>query len=326
MKTKKLFTSGALAAAVLALAGSAPRIQGQIIITNTFDFTFATGGATSPFNSTWVYWYNSPGGNAKILVDPTHDAQNNPSSGSLKVVSPLAGSTQDVFFGTFASNINNSYDFSVQANTAYYTNASFDILVAPGTPLSSGGNYGAIEVGFITSTYGQDWITAGTVTIPASASTSWYHVSVPIDQTQAFGDVPGITLGINSFGGYPLFTITNWIDNISINASTNPPPPPGPNPTNYIGIDAGANRNPISPMIYGTAFATSNQLEDLNFTMNRAGGNEESTYNCKLNAHGKGADWYFESYPDGSSTPGESADSVVADSKAAGAQALITVP
>jgi len=100
----------------------------------------------------------------------------------------------------------------------------------------------------------------------------------------------------------------------------------GPNPTSYIGIDAGTNRLPISPQIYGVAFASSNQLEDLGFTMNRSGGNEESTYNWQLNAHGKGNDWYFESMADSSSTPGESADSIVANSKAAGAQPLITVP
>ncbi len=103
-------------------------------------------------------------------------------------------------------------------------------------------------------------------------------------------------------------------------------PPPGPNPTNFISIDAGANRNPISPQIYGTAYATSNQLADLNFTMNRSGGNEESTYNWEINAHGKGNDYYFESYPDSSSTPGETADSFVADSKGGGAKPMITVP
>jgi hypothetical protein len=332
MKTKKLFTSGTLAAAVLALACSAPRTQGATIITNTFDFTFATGGATSPFNSTWIYWYNVNPGYTNILVDPTTDSSNpavgasTSGSGSLKVISPLTGYTQDVFFGTFASNINNAYDFSVEANTAFYTNVSFDILVAPGTPLSGSGNYGAIAVGFITSSYGQDWITGGTVTIPSSASTSWYHVVVPIIQSQDFGDVPGIALDINSYSGYPLFTITNWIDNISINASTNPPQPPGTNATAYIGIDAGSNRIPISPMIYGVAFATSAQLEDLNCTMNRSGGNAETSYNWEINAHNHASDWYFESLADSPATPGASADSVVADSKAAGAQALITIP
>jgi len=103
-------------------------------------------------------------------------------------------------------------------------------------------------------------------------------------------------------------------------------PPPGPNPTNFIGIDAGANRNPIRAQIYGTAEATSNQIADLNFTMNRSGGNEETTYNWEINTHGKGADYYFESYPDPSATPGETADSFVANSKVGGAEPMITVP
>lgn len=311
------------------LAFSTFPISAQVIITNTFTFTFANGGATSPFNSTWVYWYNYPGGNTPILSDPSHDAQNNANSGSLKVVSPLNennGNEQDVFFGTFASNIDNTYDFSVEANLNYYTNISFDILVAPGTALSGNGDYGSIGVGVMNPS-GYAYVQFGTATIPASAANSWYHVVVPVNLSLGVTDVPGIVLDINSYSGYPKFTITNWIDNISLNGVPNSPAPPSqPNPTNYIGIDAGSNRNAISDMIYGVAFATSNQLQDLNFTMNRSGGNEESTYNWEINAHGKGADWYFESYPDASATPGESADSVVANSKAANAQTLITIP
>ena len=91
-------------------------------------------------------------------------------------------------------------------------------------------------------------------------------------------------------------------------------------------VDAQRNRHLISPLIYGVAFASSNQLADGHFTVNRSGGNEETTYNWQANAHGKGADYYFESYPDSSSTPGATADSFVADSKNGGAQTMITVP
>jgi hypothetical protein len=314
--------------AALALACSSARSRAQTIITNTFTFTFATGGAKSPFNSTWVSWYNSPGTNTPILCDPTTDASNpNPgantsASGSLKVISPLAGYSQNVFYGTFASNANPN-DFSVEANFTVYTNISFAIRVAPGTPLSGNGDYGSIGVGFINSTYHYQQF--GAVTIPASASTQWVDLSMPINETTTnLTDVPGLCFAINSYGGYPLFTFTNWLDNISANAGV--PVPPGPNPTNFIGIDAGTNRTPISPQIYGTAFATSNQLADLNFTMNRSGGNEETTYNWQLNAHGKGADYFFECIADDSSTPGESADSVVANSKSGGAQPMITIP
>ncbi len=98
------------------------------------------------------------------------------------------------------------------------------------------------------------------------------------------------------------------------------------NPGVAITIDAQLNQHPISPQIYGVAFATSNQLSDLNFTMNRSGGNNESRYNWQTNAHNLDADYYFESYPDSSSTPGATADSFVANSKYGGAQPMITIP
>ena len=94
---------------------------------------------------------------------------------------------------------------------------------------------------------------------------------------------------------------------------------PATNPGVAITIDAQSNRHPISPQIYGVAFATSNQLSDFNFTMNRSGGNNESRYNWQINAHNLDADYYFESYPDTSSTPGATADSFVANSKNGGA-------
>ena len=76
----------------------------------------------------------------------------------------------------------------------------------------------------------------------------------------------------------------------------------GTNAPMSISINASANRIPISPLIYGVAFASSNQLADLNFTMNRSGGNNETRYNWQINAHNLDADWYFESYPDASAT------------------------
>ena len=93
-----------------------------------------------------------------------------------------------------------------------------------------------------------------------------------------------------------------------------------------IAVDAQQNRRPISPLIYGVAFASSNQLSDGNFTLNRSGGNSETRYNWQLNAHNHAADWYFESIDDGSSTPAATADDFVANSKNGGAQPLLTIP
>jgi Glycoside hydrolase family 44 len=156
-------------------------------------------------------------------------------------------------------------------------------------------------------------------TLPALAANTWtqFTVSLASMGVADSADFDGIWIWNDNGITIPTF----YVDDIVLVAG----PPPGPNPTNFIGVDVGTNRNPISPMIYGVASATSNELLDLNFTMNRLGGNEETTYNWQINAHGKGADYYFESYPDSSATLGESADSFVANSKGGRAQPLITV-
>ena len=100
----------------------------------------------------------------------------------------------------------------------------------------------------------------------------------------------------------------------------------GTNSPISISVNAQANQNPISPLIYGVAFASSNELKDLNFTLNRSGGNSETRYNWQLNAHNHAADWYYESIDDGSATPAATADDFVANSRNGGAQALITIP
>jgi uncharacterized protein YvpB len=162
-------------------------------------------------------------------------------------------------------------------------------------------------------------------------------VNYPLDTPQANSwvqyTVPLSGLGVSNVANFTGFVIqdsvgmaepTFYLDNIQLN--TNNVVTSGTNATAYIGIDAGTNRLAISPMIYGVAFATASQLEDLNATMNRSGGNAETSYNWQINAHNHAADWYFESLADSPATPGASTDSLVADSKAAGAQALITIP
>jgi hypothetical protein len=93
-----------------------------------------------------------------------------------------------------------------------------------------------------------------------------------------------------------------------------------------VAIDASANRHAISPNIYGVAFASKADLAALNAPLNRMGGNATTSYNWALNARSLGNDWYFESYPGNSSRPGADADSFISNTKAAGAQPMITVP
>src|SRR6185436_3971806 len=51
-----------------------------------------------------------------------------------------------------------------------------------------------------------------------------------------------------------------------------------------------------------------------------------SRYNWELNADNRGSDWYFQSIADDSATAGEGGDSFVADSRAGGAEPMLTIP
>src|ERR1700687_4756151 len=98
------------------------------------------------------------------------------------------------------------------------------------------------------------------------------------------------------------------------------------NPRVTVNVDAGANRHPINPNIYGVAHATTAQLSDLNSPVNRNGGNNTTRYNWQLNADNRGNDWYYESIGDSSATAGERGDTFFSSSRAANAKAMLTVP
>ena len=98
------------------------------------------------------------------------------------------------------------------------------------------------------------------------------------------------------------------------------------NPAVTISVDPTANRHPIDPNIYGVAHATTAQLSDLNTPLNRNGGNNTTRYNWQLNADNRGNDWYYESIADSSATAGERGDTFIANSTAANAKAMLTVP
>ena len=98
------------------------------------------------------------------------------------------------------------------------------------------------------------------------------------------------------------------------------------NPSVTVTVNAAANRHNINPNVYGLAYATSAQLSDLNVPLNRYGGNNSSRYNWQINADNRDADWYFESIGDSSSVAGERGDTFIANSRAGGAQPMITIP
>ena len=93
-----------------------------------------------------------------------------------------------------------------------------------------------------------------------------------------------------------------------------------------ITIDAAKDRHPISRNIYGLAFATPEQLRDLNVPLNRSGGNATTRYNWQLDASNRAGDWFFESIGEESALAGKSVDDFIAQSRSAGAQSMITIP
>jgi len=93
-----------------------------------------------------------------------------------------------------------------------------------------------------------------------------------------------------------------------------------------ISVNAQGNRHAINPNVYGAAFPATGQAADLNLPIARYGGNSASTYNWNLNGDNRGSDWFFQSIPDTSATPGERGDTFFSDNKAAGTQSLITIP
>ena len=99
------------------------------------------------------------------------------------------------------------------------------------------------------------------------------------------------------------------------------------NPATTVNVDANANRHAINPNIYGIAYGDSHDMTTLNAPLNRWGGDATSRYNWQIDGHSAGADWYFETYSDGSGTPAGSADAYVATTRANhGSEPLFTIP
>ena len=214
---------------------------------------------------------------------------------------------------SIAVTITNAYQAIYIAHPAFdsslYTNLTFWINGVPtgGQQLAVQGHAGGSQ--------------QASTNLPALVANTWQKFTIPLTAL-------GVANQPNMDGFWIQDRIgsaqrTFYLDDISLitNAVIT-----GTNAPVTITVDALANRHPINPLVYGTAFATSNQLSDLNFTVNRAGGNAETRYNWQLNAHNHAADWFFESIDDGNATPAATADAFVANSKSGGAQPMISIP
>src|SRR5579859_1366975 len=175
-------------------------------------------------------------------------ASPNPVHSSPFAISVSCGANQALY-------LHNSFSSSLYTNLTFWINAG-----SGGQPLKV---QATVSGNALTNNY--------TFTAPAGG---WQLITIPLSGLGVTNqpNTDGFWIQNNSSATLATF----YVDDISLvtNAIT-----AGTNAPIAITVDALANRHAINPMIYGTAFATSNQLSDLNFTMNRSGGNNETRYN-----------------------------------------------
>jgi len=157
------------------------------------------------------------------------------------------------------------------------------------------------------------------VALAPLAANAWQAIALPLSDLDVDNraDFDGFWVQSGSRGTLSTF----YVDDIRLEVS----PPGASAPVNVV-VDAAADRHPINPLIYGVAYATSNQLRALKAPLNRSGGNATSRYNWRTNASNHASDWYFESLPESGSGEGGAVDGFVRDSLAGGAQPLVTIP
>lgn len=160
--------------------------------------------------------------------------------------------------------------------------------------------------------------------LPLLTANTWQQISLSLT-----------SLGIANQPNFSRFSIqdatgtsvpTFYVDDILLVAGTNPPPTIVTNAPITITVNAALNQRPINPQIYGVAFASASQLNELNAPLNRWGGNSTTRYNWQLNADNKANDWYYQSIAGSSATPGADANNFISTSKAGGADPIITIP
>jgi hypothetical protein len=97
-----------------------------------------------------------------------------------------------------------------------------------------------------------------------------------------------------------------------------------------VAVDPNADRHPVSPQIYGMNYGTAAQMSRLKVPVRRWGGNATTRYNWETDTNNSASDWFFTNYA-GSANPanlpnGSAADVFVDEIRAAGGEALVTVP
>ena len=98
-----------------------------------------------------------------------------------------------------------------------------------------------------------------------------------------------------------------------------------------VAVDPALDRRAVSPWIYGVNFGSSAEFTALPYPLRRWGGNSTTRYSWTQDAHNSGSDWYYISTASQVADPaqlpnGSEADLFVAETRARGADAIVTLP
>jgi uncharacterized repeat protein (TIGR01451 family) len=166
-----------------------------------------------------------------------------------------------------------------------------------------------------------------TYEVTAVAGT-WQEYEIPLTAFGSPGTVSDLIFQENAGAAQSTF----YLDEIAFVNNGLPPPtpvPPGDGPD--LSVDVAADRQPISPYIYGMNFTDEDLADDLGLPVRRRGGNSTTRYNWQTDVHNTGADWYYENIPNengyGASLPdGSSADLFVEQNNRTGTETIMTMP
>ena len=181
-------------------------------VTNVIEAFNTNSYLNGTITNKWSNWFG--GAFQSLSFDPTSDANGNPQSGSLKIVSNFPTNTDQ--FEVW----NGINGFSPAINGFQFTNFQCDVRFAAGSATNSSGYFGSLQFGVPTPTYGQDYFSTS-VNVPAS-NTNWIHVSINLNPNTDTNLQSMIGLMIHIWGAGIKGPCTLWVDNLQFvgNAST----------------------------------------------------------------------------------------------------------
>ncbi len=173
-------------------------------VTNVIDQFNTNAYPNGSITNKWSNWFG--GAFQSLSLDPTSDANGNPNSGSLKIVANFPVATDQFVVWDGYSGI------SPALSGIIFTNFQCDIRFAAGSATNSSGNYGGVQFGMGTISWGQDYWNSG-FTVPAG-NTNWVHVSIPLNVNTDTNLYNIANVFVHIWGAGLVGPSTMWVDNI----------------------------------------------------------------------------------------------------------------